>query len=137
MSERLEVNRRVSIPIDELAIRSMRSSGPGGQHANVTDSRIEVTFDVQASPTLRERERELLLERVGPVVRAVSQDHRSQLRNRELALERLAQKLATGLYVQPHRTKTKPSRGAKERRLKAKRQAGERKKGRQRPTSDD
>jgi ribosome-associated protein len=137
MSERLQVNRRVAIPIDEIVIRSTRSSGPGGQHANVTDSRIEVAFDVRASATLRDREKELLIERAGPIVRAVAQDHRGQLRNRELALERLAQKLATGLYVQPHRTKTKPTRGAKERRLKAKRQGAERKKGRQRPSTDD
>ena len=137
MAERLQINRRVSLPIDEIAIKSMRSSGPGGQHANVTDSRIEASFDIAASTSLGDRDRELLLERLGPVVRAISQDHRSQLRNRELALERLAQKLATGLYVQPHRTKTKPTRGAKERRLKAKRQGAERKKGRQRPGSDD
>ena len=112
MAEKLRVNERVSIPMGEIELRAHRSSGPGGQHANVTASRVEAVFDVSASPTLDESQRARLLERAGPVVTAVAQDARSQARNRELALQRLAEKLATGLFMPRRRRPTKPSRAS-------------------------
>src|SRR5215213_1933687 len=99
----------VTIPLSEVVVRASRSSGPGGQHANVTASRIEVTFDVAASPSLTEEQRRRVLARCGPVVRAVAQDARSQARNRELALERLEERLARALHVPRRRTATKPT----------------------------
>ena len=121
----------------ELVVRASRSSGPGGQHANVTASRIEVVWDVNASESLTDWERSRILDRLGPVVSAIAQDSRSQRRNRDLALDRLAEKIRPALAVQQRRVATKPSRGAKERRLKAKRATSDRKSGRQRPNADD
>ncbi|MEN0015112.1 MAG: alternative ribosome rescue aminoacyl-tRNA hydrolase ArfB, partial [Solirubrobacteraceae bacterium] len=120
-----------------LLIRASRSSGPGGQHANVTSSRIEVVFDVAASATLTDWQRERITSRIGSTVTAIAQDSRSQRRNRELALERLVEKLAGALVVQRARRATKPSRGAKERRLEAKRRTSGNKAGRRRPSADD
>jgi len=137
MADPMSDTGSVAIPLAEIVLRTTRSSGPGGQHANVTDSRVEASFDVKASVSLSDAQRARLLARVGPVVRAVAQDARSQTRNRELALERLRDKLAEGLFVQRHRTPTRPSRASKRRRLDAKRQTGERKQNRRRPTSDD
>ena len=114
-------------------MRTSRSSGPGGQHANVTASRVEAVFDVGSSASLGEAPRRRLLERVGPTVVAVAQDTRGQARNRELALERLAGKIAAGLATPRRRRATKPTRASRERRLDAKRRAGERKRGRRRP----
>ena len=125
------------IPDAELVERFSRSSGPGGQHANVTASRIEAVFDVNASESLGEGQRERILSRLGPRVTAIAQDTRSQLRNRELALERLREKIAGALVVQRKRRDTKPSRGAKERRLKQKKVRGDVKRARRRPTGDD
>ena len=99
----------------------------------MTASRVEAVFDVEASAALEEAQRERLLERLGPAVTAVAQDARGQSRNRELALERLAEKIAGGLAVPRRRRPTRPSRAAKERRLEQKRQAGERKRARRRP----
>lgn len=99
MPEVLRIDERLSLPLAEIELRASRSSGPGGQHANVTASRVEAVFDVAASPTLDDAQRARLLERLGPVVTAVAQDARGQARNRELALERLAAKLAAGLRV--------------------------------------
>ena len=96
MADELRVNDVLSIPIGEIELRASRSSGPGGQHANVTASRVEAVFDVRASATLDESQRERLLRRAGPVVTAVAQEARGQARNRELALERLAERLAAG-----------------------------------------
>jgi ribosome-associated protein len=135
--ETLRINPQLSIPMSELLIRASRSSGPGGQHANVTSSRIEVVFDVAASETLSDWQRERIRERLGAVVTAVSQESRSQRRNRDLALERLAERIAEALVVQRKRRATKPSRGAKERRLQAKRRTSGNKQGRQRPNIDD
>ncbi len=135
--ETLRINDRLALPMDELLIRASRSSGPGGQHANVTSSRIEVVFDVKASETLDDWQRERLLERLGPTVTSVAQETRSQRRNRDLALERLAGRIAAALVVQRARRATKPSRGAKERRLQAKRRTSGNKAGRQRPSHDD
>jgi ribosome-associated protein len=123
----------VSIPLTEVEIRASRSSGPGGQHANVTASRIEVAFDVAASESLSEEQKRRISGRLGPVVRAVAQETRSQTRNREMALSRLEERLGRALAVRRSRTPTKPSRGAKERRLQAKRRQGERKRDRRRP----
>jgi ribosome-associated protein len=137
MAELLRIDERLSIPLAEVELRTSRSSGPGGQHANVTASRVEASFDVEASSTLDESQRARLLERSGPTVTAVAQDARGQARNRELALERLAEKIAAGLAVPRHRRPTRPTRAARERRLEAKRRAGERKRTRRRPTADD
>ena len=128
--------RGVSIPLSEVAIRASRSSGPGGQHANVTASRIEVAFDVEASESLTESQKQRVVARIGPVVRAVAQDARSQARNRELALERLQERLAQALRVQRKRTPTRPTRASKERRLETKRRQGERKSARRKVDPD-
>ncbi|MBJ7470915.1 MAG: aminoacyl-tRNA hydrolase [Solirubrobacteraceae bacterium] len=133
----MPINGRLAIPLAELVIRASKSSGPGGQHANVTASRIEVVWDVRGSEVVDDWQRSRILERLGPVVTAISQDSRSQRRNRELALERLAARVASALVVEKSRRATKPTRGSKERRLSAKRQASARKSGRRRPNADD
>ena len=129
----LHVRPGLAIPLDEVELRASRSSGPGGQHANVTASRIEASFDVAASSTLSDDQKRRVMSRCGPVVRAVSQDTRSQRRNRELALERLAGRIANALTVQRPRRKTRPTRAAKERRLQEKRRRSETKRQRGRP----
>ena len=131
MAEVLRVNRSLTIPLDELEWRFSGSGGPGGQHANTSNTRAEVRFDVAASPSLGPRQRDRLLERVGPLVRVVASDSRSQARNRELALERLADRLAAALRVRPARRPTRPSAAAEARRIEAKRRAGARKRERQ------
>jgi ribosome-associated protein len=123
------------IPLEEIEFRASRSSGPGGQHANVTASRIEAVFDVDASETLSEQQRALLKRKLGDRVTAVAQDARSQARNRELALERLREKLEAGLRRPKPRRATKPSRAARERRLEQKRRQSQRK-AQRRPPSD-
>lgn len=137
MADELKVNEQLSIPLAEVELRASRSSGPGGQHANVTASRVEAVFDVRASAALDDSQRVRLLERAGPVVTAVAQEARGQARNRELALERLGEKLAAALVVPRRRRPTKPGRAARERRLEQKRRAGERKRARRRPPADD
>src|SRR5262245_18337591 len=121
MPDELRVNERLSIPLREIELRASRSSGPGGQHANVTASRVEAVFDVRASGVLDDGPRERLLLRLGPVVTAVAQESRGQARNRELALGRLGKKIAAALVVPRSRRPTRPSRGARERRLDSKR----------------
>jgi ribosome-associated protein len=133
----LHVRGSLSLPLSEITLRTSRSSGPGGQHANVTASRVEAVFDVAASPTLRESQRERLLERLGPRVVAVAQDARSQARNRELALERLAGRLSAGLEVPRVRRATRPTGAARERRLDAKRRNAQRKQQRRPPPDGD
>src|SRR4051794_23963739 len=133
MAEELRIDERLSLPLAEIELRTSRSSGPGGQHANVTASRVEAVFDVEASSSLEDAQRARLLERLGPVVTAVAQDARGQSRNRELALQRLAQKIAAGLRVQRKRRPTRPSRASKQRRLERKRRTGEKKSERRRP----
>jgi ribosome-associated protein len=123
----------VTIPLGEVIVRASRSSGPGGQHANVTASRIEVTFVVAESGALSEEQARRIVTRCGPVVRAVAQDARSQARNRDLALERLEGRLAAALRVRKPRGKTRPTRASKERRLQGKRAQAERKQNRRRP----
>ena len=128
--DELRVTRSVSIPVGELDIRTGPSGGPGGQHANRSHTRVEVRFDVEASPSLGPRQRARVLERLGPVVRVVADDERSQSRNRALALERLAARLAAALHVDPPRRATRPSKGAVQRRLDEKRRNAERKRDR-------
>jgi ribosome-associated protein len=137
VADELRIDERLSIPLGEIELRASRSSGPGGQHANVTASRVEAVFDVRASGTLDDAQRARLLERLGTVVTAVAQDSRGQARNRELALERLAEKIAVGLVVPRSRRPTRPSRAARRRRLEGKRQAAERKRRRRRPAVKD
>jgi ribosome-associated protein len=134
--EALRVNRDVVIPLEEIELRASRSSGPGGQHANVTASRVEAVFDVEASGSLSEEQRERLIRKLGARITAVAQDARSQARNRELALERLRERLETGLRRPKPRRPTRPSRAARERRLQEKRRTSERKRERRRPPAD-
>lgn len=134
--ERLHVNRELSIPLSEITLRVSRSSGPGGQHANVTASRVEASFDVAGSPTLSDTQRQRILARLGPRVVAVAQDTRGQARNRELALQRLAERLARGLTVARPRRATRPTSASRERRLQAKRRGAERKRERRPPDLD-
>ena len=136
MSDPLRVNRELAIPLAEVELRASRSSGPGGQHANVTASRIEAVFDVESSASLSPAQRERLLNRLGPRVTAIAQDARSQARNRELALQRLRAKLADALRVPKRRRPTRPTTAARERRLQAKRHRAERKRTRRRPADD-
>ena len=133
----LRVNATCVIRLDELEWRTTGSGGPGGQHANTSDTRVEVRFPVDTSPSLAPRQRALLLERIGPVAKATASDSRSQTRNRELALERLRSRLEVALRVDPPRRSTKPTKSAKQARLDAKRRHSARKQDRRRPTSDD
>ncbi|MBS1844342.1 MAG: aminoacyl-tRNA hydrolase [Actinobacteria bacterium] len=137
MAEELRIDERLAIPLAEIELRASRSSGPGGQHANVTASRVEAVFDVEASRSLDEARRVRLLERLGPIVTSVSQDARGQYRNRELALERLAAKLAAALRIPKHRRPTRPTKASRRRRLEQKRRTGERKQARRRWSPDD
>jgi ribosome-associated protein len=133
----LRVTPSCRIDRDELDWRVSRSGGPGGQHANTSDTRVEVRFDVEASPSLGPRQRARLVERLGPIVRATASDSRSQARNREVALERLRTRLAKGLAVDAPRRPTRPSRSSKRARLEQKRRRGDVKRKRGRPTWDD
>jgi ribosome-associated protein len=129
----LQVTRSCSIPLGELEWRFSGAGGPGGQHANTANTRAEVRFDVASSPSLGPRQRARLLERLGPVVRVVASDERSQARNRQLALERLAARLAAALRVERRRVATAPSSASKRRRLDHKRRRSELKRQRRPP----
>jgi ribosome-associated protein len=131
--ESIQVTRSVSLPRAEIEFRFSRSSGPGGQHAQKSDTRVEATFEVEASSALSEAQKRRVVSRVGPVVRAVAQDERSQWRNRELALERLTETLREALHVQRPRRATRPSKAAVERRLEQKRRRAETKRRRRPP----
>src|SRR5437588_4793082 len=133
----LRVTPTCVVRMDELDWRFSASGGPGGQHVNTANTRAEVRFDIAASPSLGPRQRARLLERLGPEVRVVASDERSQLRNRELALEPLRSRLAEGLRVEKPRRATRPTKAAKERRLEAKRQRSETKRRRQDRRPDD
>jgi ribosome-associated protein len=137
MDDPMPLNAEVSLPVSEVEIRTSRSSGPGGQHANVTASRVEAVFEIGASATLNEEQKQRLAARHGARVTAVAQDARSQARNRELALERLRQKLAAGLAVPRKRRPTRPTRTATERRLESKRRRARRKQTRRPPRIDE
>lgn len=133
----ITVQPSLTIPDHELTERFTASGGPGGQHANKAATRVELTWNIEESQEVSERQRAMLLEHFGPVVRVVVDDERSQLRNREIAEERLAGRVRTALTPVAPRRKTKPSRSAKRRRVEAKRKNSERKKLRQRPKYDD
>jgi ribosome-associated protein len=130
------ISRDVAVPLREVTLRASRSSGPGGQHANVTASRVEASFDVAASASLTDAQKARVMARCGPVVRAVAQDARSQARNRELALQRLQTRLTHAIAVPRARRATKPTAASKARRLEAKRRRSERKRARRRPVDD-
>lgn len=132
MSETIQAGP-AQIPVGEIELRPSRSSGPGGQHANVTASRIEAVFDVDASRVLTDEQKRRLRARHGPRVTAVAQDARSQARNRELALERLRERIANGLRQRKRRRPTRPGRAARERRLEGKRRRSELKRQRRAP----
>jgi ribosome-associated protein len=136
MSDSLYVNEEVEIPGAELIVRTSRSTGAGGQHANVTDSRVEVSFDIASSSSLPEWARSRLLERLGPRVSAVAQDERSQLRNREIARSRLAERLRAALERPRARRPTRPGPAARERRLDSKRRQSQRKQARRPPAEE-
>jgi ribosome-associated protein len=136
LPDELRIDARLSIPLSEVELRASRSSGPGGQHANVTASRVEAVFDVEHSAALDEAQRSRLRERAGRTITAVAQEARGQTRNRDLALRRLAEKIAAGLREERPRRPTKPTRAARERRLEQKRRLGERKRARRRPPTE-
>jgi ribosome-associated protein len=132
-SESIRVTRTVALPPGEILLRTSRSSGPGGQHAQKSETRVEAIFDVEASAALSDAQKKRVLAKAGPVLRAVAQDERSQLRNKELATERLVEALRDALRVPRHRVPTKPSKAAKERRLESKKRRSDTKKLRRAP----
>ncbi|HEX9381280.1 MAG TPA: alternative ribosome rescue aminoacyl-tRNA hydrolase ArfB [Gaiellaceae bacterium] len=119
--ESIRVTRSVVLPLGEVQFRFSRSSGPGGQHAQKSETRVEAVFDVETSEALTETQKRRVIARAGPVLRAIAQDERSQLRNRELALERLVEQLRRALRVERRRVATKPTAASRERRLEEKR----------------
>ena len=135
-SGQVRLRRGIDIPDREIEVRASRSSGPGGQHANVTASRVEAVFDVAASTALSEDQKARVMARCGPRVTAVAQDARGQARNRELALERLADRLDRALAVRRKRRATRPTKASRERRLDSKRRKSERKRTRRKPGLD-
>jgi ribosome-associated protein len=137
MTNFLPIRDGLGIPMTEIDVRASRSSGPGGQHANVTASRIEASFDIAASQSLSDAQKERAMAKLGQRVTAVAQDARSQSRNRELALARLAQRLDHALEVPRPRTKTRPTAGSRRRRLDDKRRRAQTKRARGRPTDSD
>ena len=136
MADVLDVKPGVAIPMAEIELRTSRSSGPGGQHANVTASRVEASFDVSASSALTDEQRARISARLGPRVTASAQDTRSQHRNRELALDRLAERLAHALEVRRPRTRTRPTRASQKRRVESKKRRGDIKRARRRGGRD-
>jgi ribosome-associated protein len=118
--ESIRVTRSVVLPLAELQLRFSRSSGPGGQHAQKSETRVEAVFDVEASDALTDTQKRRVIARAGPVLRAVAQDERSQLRNRELAVERLVDQLRRALKVERRRVPTKPTEASRRRRLEEK-----------------
>jgi ribosome-associated protein len=137
MDDPLPVRPGTAIPLREITVRASRSSGPGGQHANTTASRIEASFDVAASETLSEAQKQRIISRLGARVVAVAQDERSQARNRDLALQRLAHRLAGALTPRRTRRPTRPTRSSVTQRLESKRRQAARKRDRRRPGSDE
>jgi ribosome-associated protein len=132
----IRVTRSVSLPVSEIELRVSRSSGPGGQHAQKSSTRVEAVFEVEASSALTDTQKRRVVGRAGPVLRAVAQDERSQARNRELAVGRLVEKLRAALAVPRRRVATSPTRASRERRIAEKKRRGETKKLR-RPPADD
>jgi ribosome-associated protein len=134
--EPIRVTRSVSLDPDEIELRVSRSSGPGGQHANKAETRVEAVLDVESSSSLSAAQKRRVVARAGPVLRAVAQDERSQARNRELAIERLVAKLAEALRVERRRVPTRPTRAAEERRLAEKRRRAQVKRHRAQPDTE-
>ena len=134
--ESIRVTRSVSILPDEIELRVSRSSGPGGQHANTSETRVEAVFDVEASDSLTERQKRRVVSRAGRVLRAVAQDERSQARTRELAVERLVAKLVEALRVERRRVPTRPTEASRRRRLEAKRRRAGVKRNRATPSDE-
>jgi ribosome-associated protein len=137
MDDPMQVRADLAIPLTEIELRASRSSGPGGQHANVTASRVEAVFDVESSPSLSNAQRARLIDRIGPRAAATAQDTRSQARNRELALERLRERLAAALEVDRARRPTRPTRASRERRAAGKRRRADIKRGRRPPSAEE
>jgi ribosome-associated protein len=133
MDDPMPVGHGVAVPLAEIELRASRSSGPGGQHANVSASRVEADFQVAASRALDDEQKRRVMGRCGPRLTAVAQDTRSQARNRELALERLQARLDRALATPRPRRGTRPSRASRERRLEGKRRRAEVKRQRRRP----
>jgi ribosome-associated protein len=131
--ESIRVTRSVAVPLADIELRTSRSSGPGGQHANTSETRVEAIFDVERSSALTPIQKRRVIAKAGPVLRAVAQDERSQLRNRTLAIERLAGQLREALHVPRRRVATRPSAEARERRLASKKRRGEVKRLRRTP----
>jgi ribosome-associated protein len=134
--ESIRVTRTVVIPISEIELRFSRSSGPGGQHAQKSETRVEAVFDVEASRSLSEAQKSRVRRKAGPVLRAIAQDERSQARNRELAVERLVDALREALKVERRRRPTAPTAASRKRRLEQKRRRGETKQLRRKPDDD-
>jgi ribosome-associated protein len=133
-SESIRVTRSVVLPLAEIQLRTSRSSGPGGQHAQKSETRVEAVFDVEASTALSDAQRRRVIAKAGPVLRAVAQDERSQLRNRELAIERLVAALRDALKVPRRRVATKPTAASRKRRLEAKKRRSQTKQLRRPPS---
>jgi ribosome-associated protein len=131
--ESIRVTRSVVLPLREIVLRTSRSSGPGGQHAQKSETRVEAVFDVEASEALSPAQKRRVVAKAGPVLRAIAQDERSQLRNRELAVERLVAALRAALHVERRRVATKPTAASRERRLEEKKRQSERKRLRRPP----
>ena len=131
--EFIQVTRTVAIPVSEIDLRFSRSSGPGGQHAQKSETRVEAIFDVEASSALSPAQKARVIRKAAPVLRAVAQDERSQLRNRELAVERLVESLREALRVPRRRRPTKPTAASRQRRLEQKRRRSETKQLRRKP----
>ncbi len=131
----MRVTRSVVLPLSEVELRFSRSSGPGGQHANTSETRVEAIFDVESSSALSDAQKRRVLAKAGPTLRAIAQDERSQLRNRELAIERLVEQLQRALKVERRRVATKPTKASRERRLETKKRRSQTKKLR-RPPAD-
>jgi ribosome-associated protein len=136
MEDPLPIGRGAAVPLAEIELRTSRSSGPGGQHANVTASRVEAVFDVDASRSLDDDQKRRISARLGPVVRTVAQDTRSQTRNRALALERMRARLESALIVPKKRRATRPTGASRRRRLETKRRRGDVKRMRRRPLDE-
>jgi ribosome-associated protein len=135
-SESIRVTRSVVLPLAEIQLRTSRSSGPGGQHAQKSETRVEAVFDVEASTALTDAQKRRVVAKAGPVLRAVAQDERSQLRNKDLAVERLVESLREALKVPRRRVATKPSAASKQRRLEAKKRRSQVKRLRGSPRHD-
>jgi ribosome-associated protein len=129
----MRVTRSVVLPVSEVELRFSRSSGPGGQHANTSETRVEAIFDVESSSALSDSQKRRVLAKAGPTLRAIAQDERSQLRNRELAIERLVEQLRQALKVERRRLATKPTKASRERRLETKKRRSHTKKLRRPP----